>query len=31
MPIAMHLLGADPGALIAFGVALLWMIAAFLG
>ena len=30
MPIAVHLLGVDPGALVAFGVALLWMVVAFL-
>jgi hypothetical protein len=30
MPILVHLLGVDPAALFAFGVALLWMLIAFL-
>lgn len=31
MPFPIHLLGVDPSALLAFGVALLWMLVAFLG
>jgi hypothetical protein len=30
MPISVHLLGVDPAALVAFGLALLWMLLAFL-
>jgi hypothetical protein len=31
MPLSAHLLGVDLRALIAFGLALLWMLVAFLG
>jgi hypothetical protein len=31
MPISVHLLGVDFSAVVAFGLALLWMLVAFLG